>query len=84
MEELQKKTDKVMSDHIELCDFYSLAKDDEMRKDSIPFIKMWVDFFKNVEAACPKDDKRKGAKKTMGTGLSSNAQDAMKRQIAEL
>ena len=55
-----------------------------MRKDSIPFIKMWVDFFKNVEAACPKDDKRKGAKKTMGTGLSSNAQDAMKRQIAEL
>ena len=84
MEGLKKKTDEIMSEHTVVCDFYQLAKDDDMRKDSIPFFAMWRDFFKNVEAACPKDDKRKGAKKTMGTGLSGDAQDAMRRQIAEL
>ena len=83
MEELKKKTDKVMEDHTQTCDFYALAKDDEMRKDSVPFFAMWRDFIKNVEQTLPKDEKRKGAK-TKGTGLTNDAQDAMRRQIAEM
>ena len=78
MVSLKNRTDTIMTEHIAVCDFYQLAKDDDMRKDSIPFFAMWRDFFKNVEAACPKEEKRKGAKKTV------DPQELMRRQVAEL
>ena len=81
MQDLQKKTDKVVAAHTMLCDYYQLTKDDDMRKDSVPFLNLWRDFFKNVESCCPIEEKRKGANKG---GLTSEAQEAMKKQIAEL
>lgn len=55
-----------------------------MRKNSVDFFAMWREFFKKIDECLPKEDKRKKAAAAKKGGLTNDAQDAMKRQIAEL
>lgn len=66
METIKKETKEVVESHPAVCDFYLLDKTDDMRKASVDFFGMWKEFFKNVENACPKEEKKRivGARKT--------------------
>jgi len=77
---VESETTKVVASHASTCDFYLLDKTDDMRKSSVDFFAMWKEFFKKVDEALPKEDKRKKAKGR----LANDAQAAMKAQIAEL
>lgn len=81
---MQKETDEVVGSHASTCDFYLLDKTDEMRKNSVDFFAMWREFFKKIDECLPKEDKRKKAAAAKKGGLTNDAQDAMKKQIAEL
>ena len=81
METIEKETKDVTERHPAICDFYLLDKTDDMRKSSVDFFGMWREFFKNVDNACPKEEKKRITKKG---GLDKKAAEAMKAQIAEL
>ena len=82
LKKIEEDTTKVVGTHATTCDFYLLDKTDDMRKSSVDFFGMWKEFFKKVDESLPKEDKRKKAGPK--SGITNDAQDAMKKQIAEL
>ena len=70
METIQADTKEVVATHESVCDFFLVDKSDDLRKSSVDFFGMWREFFKQIDAALPKEDKRTlkpGAKKA-GSG----------------
>jgi hypothetical protein len=48
---------------VKLCNYWQLAKDDPKRNGSLEFFAFFKKFFKQIEDAFPKVEKRRGAKK---------------------
>ena len=56
--------------HDTLCDYYLIDKSDDLRKSSNDFFGMWKEFFKQIDNALPKEEKRtlKPNKSKLGGG----------------
>lgn len=74
LKNIEAETKKVVESHPSTCDFYLLDKTDDMRKSSVDFFAMWREFFKKIDEALPKEDKRKA--KAAGA-LDNKAKNAM-------
>ena len=83
---IKKDKDDIMKTHKEICDFYTVDKNDEVRNDSIEFFKMWKVFLQDVSTSLPKGlnrSRRTLAKKVSkrGSSVDKDAKSAMQASI---
>ena len=75
---------KVVANHLMLCDFYGVDAKDEMREKSETFFKVFQEFFKLCEKALPPEPKKvKGKAPAAGARPGPNAAmmaELMKKQ----
>ena len=54
LDRLKAETGEIAKLHLEVCDFYTIGGQDDMRTDSVEFFKMWKMFLQDANTAMPK------------------------------
>ena len=94
LDRLKTTTGEIAKLHQDVCDFYTIGGQDDMRTDSVEFFKMWRTFLQDANTAMPKAQQQRGAglgRKMSSAHKNASADDAAQRamkakkaQIAEL
>ena len=69
---------KVTETYTDCCDFFLIAKNDEIRQKSDKFFKFFTDFFADVQKTLPKQEVKKAA----GKKMVKDVQSAMMEELA--
>ena len=54
LDRLKTATGEIAKLHQDVCDFYTIGGQDDMRTDSVEFFKMWRAFLQDANTAMPK------------------------------